>query len=190
MLTASALDNAFDFDLGFDWWTAMKLRPGEKENWLKTWCYILTLAKAVEILKTPQNPNFGVPKKILVDRTATCCYSWETELVGRAKKDVMPTAPSVPRRSPGGAPVKRLQLLGQMLPHLSTKASIWWIQSLLVFCYFPGFVLSWEFAHKSRSWADSCPIVFQWPWHSRGGWVYRPDLWSASLLGLLAKIKV
>ena len=87
-------------------------------------------------------------------------------------------------------PVKRLQLLGQMLPHLSTKVSIWWIQLLLIFCYFPGFVLSWKFAHKSRSWADSCPIVFQWPWHSRGGWVYCPDLWSASLLGLLAKIKV
>ena len=82
----------------------MKLRPGEKENWIKTCCYILTLAKAVEILKTPQNPNFWVPKKILVDCTATCCYSWETELVGRAEKGVMPTAPSVPRRSPGGAP--------------------------------------------------------------------------------------
>ena len=150
----------------------------------------LPSAKVAKSCKDAQFWSISLRKRVTVDGSATCCYSWETELVGRAKKGVMPTAPSVPRRSPGGAPVKRLQLLGQMLPHLSTKASIWWIQLLLIFCYFPGFVLSWEFAHKSRSWADSCPIVFQWPWHSRGGWVYRPDLWSASLLGLLAKIKV
>ena len=115
MLTASALDNAFDFDLGLDWWTAVKLRPGENKNWMKTCCYILTLAKAVEILKTPQNPNFWVPKKILVYCTATCCYSWETELVGRAKKMWCQQHPVFP----GGHPSK--YWLGSTLLNFSDR---------------------------------------------------------------------
>ena len=128
----------------------------------------LPSAKVAKSCKDAQFWSISLRKRVTVDGSATCCYSWETELVGRAKKGVMPTAPSVPRRSPGGAPVKRLQLLGQMLPHLSTKVSIWWIPLLLIFCYFPGFVLSWKPAQKSRIWADSCPIAFQWPWHFQG----------------------
>ena len=151
----------------------------------------LPSAKVAKSCKDTQFWSISLRKRVTVDGSATCCYSWETELVGDANSTQCSQAVTwkwAPHQV--APPVKRLQLLGQMLPHLSTKVSIWWIQLLLIFCYFPGFVLSWKSAQKSRIWADSCPIAFQWPWHSRGGWVYCPDLWSASLLGLLAKIKV
>ena len=64
----------------------------------------LPSAKVAKSCKDTQFWSISLRKRVTVDGSATCCYSWETELVGRAEKGVMPTAPSVPRRSPGGAP--------------------------------------------------------------------------------------
>ena len=59
----------------------------------------LPSAKVAKSCKDAQFWSISLRKRVTVDGSATCCYSWETELVGRAKKGAMPTAPSVPRRS-------------------------------------------------------------------------------------------
>ena len=87
-------------------------------------------------------------------------------------------------------PVRWLQLWGQIMACVSLDVAIWWFWRAPIFSQFSAVGLQLQLSLKISIWGDNCVTPFQWPWQQswKGGLCF--DLCSASLLGLLAKIKV